>query len=156
MDQPSPAEFVRAPCVPDNQREMLLSFLEQYPSLARRSFSATRYCTAADRRRLWNEITEALNAEGPMQKTCVQWQLWWRKQVLAARRDYRAVDEAQSGFLCCSSKEIRGIRRALERMAAASEQQVRLQREILQQFCAIRAQTAAIAGALERLQGGQE
>ncbi|KAH6919836.1 hypothetical protein HPB50_029176 [Hyalomma asiaticum] len=142
MDQPSPAEFVRGPCVPDNQREMLLSFLEQYPSLARRSFSATRYCTAADRRRLWNEITEALNAEGSMQKTCVQWQLWWRKQVLAARRDYRAVDEAQ--------------RRALERMAAASEQQVRLQREILQQFCAIRAQTAAIAGALERLQGGQE
>ncbi|KAH6920750.1 hypothetical protein HPB50_028264 [Hyalomma asiaticum] len=65
---------------------MLLSFLEQYPSLAQRSFSATRYFTAADRRRLWREITEALNAEGPIRKTSEQWQLWWRKHVCGAAR----------------------------------------------------------------------
>ncbi|KAH6933216.1 hypothetical protein HPB50_013545 [Hyalomma asiaticum] len=75
---------------------MLLTFLEQYPSLAQRSFSATPYFTAADRRRLWREIAEALNAEGPIQKTSEQWQLWWRKQVFAALHDSRAVEEAQS------------------------------------------------------------
>ncbi|KAH6920656.1 hypothetical protein HPB50_028356 [Hyalomma asiaticum] len=73
MEEPSPA--VRGLPVPENQREMLLAFLEQYPSLAQRSFTATPYFTAADRRRLWREISEALNAEGPTQKTSEQWQL---------------------------------------------------------------------------------
>ncbi|KAH6947846.1 hypothetical protein HPB50_021831 [Hyalomma asiaticum] len=94
MEEPSPA--VRGPPVPENQREMLLAFLEQYPSLAQRSFTATPYFTAADRRRLWKDIAEALNAEGPTQKTSEQWQVWWRKQVFAARHDSRAVEEAQS------------------------------------------------------------
>ncbi|KAH6939774.1 hypothetical protein HPB50_021578 [Hyalomma asiaticum] len=54
--------------------------------------------------------------------------------------------------------EIHGIRTALERMAAAAEEQVQVQqqREIFQELRTIRAQTAGIGGALEKQQGGQD
>ncbi|KAH7976390.1 hypothetical protein HPB52_012913 [Rhipicephalus sanguineus] len=86
---------VRGPRVPDNQRELLLSFMEQHPELAVRASELTYEFTAADRRRLWGELSDALNSEGPVTKSAEQWQDWWRKQVHDARRDAAAVAEVQ-------------------------------------------------------------
>ncbi|KAH7976191.1 hypothetical protein HPB52_009531 [Rhipicephalus sanguineus] len=86
---------VRGPRVPDNQRELLLSFMEQHPELAVRASELTYEFTAGDRRRLWGELSDALNSEGPVTKSAEQWQDWWRKQVHDARRDAAAVAEVQ-------------------------------------------------------------
>ncbi|KAH7961249.1 hypothetical protein HPB52_006093 [Rhipicephalus sanguineus] len=86
---------VRGPRVPDNQRELLLSFMEQHPDLAVRASELTHEFTAEDRRRLWDELSDALNSEGPVTKSAEQWQDWWRKQVHDARRDAAAVAEVQ-------------------------------------------------------------
>ncbi|KAH7936271.1 hypothetical protein HPB52_021312 [Rhipicephalus sanguineus] len=81
--------------VPDNQRELLLVFMEQHPQLATRASEFTPDFTAAERHCLWLELADGLNREGPVTKSLDQWQDWWRKQVYDARQDAAAVAEVQ-------------------------------------------------------------
>ncbi|KAH7951290.1 hypothetical protein HPB52_007713 [Rhipicephalus sanguineus] len=81
--------------VPDNQRELLLVFMEQHPQLTTRASEFTPDFTAAERHRLWLELADVLNREGPVTKSLEQWQDWWRKQVYDARQDAAAVAEVQ-------------------------------------------------------------
>ncbi|KAH7936172.1 hypothetical protein HPB52_019443 [Rhipicephalus sanguineus] len=81
--------------VPDNQRELLLVFMEQHPHLATRASEFTPEFTAAERRRLWVELADVLNREGPVTKSLEQWQDGWRKQSHDARLDAAAVAEVQ-------------------------------------------------------------
>ncbi|KAH6945632.1 hypothetical protein HPB50_009335 [Hyalomma asiaticum] len=76
--------------------------------------------------------------------------------ALVAKAGSRGAARLQSHGGSAKAIQIHGIRTALERMAAAAEEQVQQQREILQELHTIRAQTAGIGGALEKQQGGQD
>ncbi|KAH6922130.1 hypothetical protein HPB50_009670 [Hyalomma asiaticum] len=79
------------PRVSDSQLEMVLGFMEQHPQLAQKSGELQRGWTTAHRRRLWQQLADSVNAEGPVTKTVEQWQDWWQKKV----HDAAAVAEAQ-------------------------------------------------------------
>ncbi|KAH7937052.1 hypothetical protein HPB49_007569 [Dermacentor silvarum] len=75
---------------------MVLAFVEQHLQLALRSSELGPGFTLADRRRLWQQLADVLNTEGPVVKTVDQWQDWWRKQqVYVARRDATAIAQEQ-------------------------------------------------------------
>ncbi|KAH7982025.1 hypothetical protein HPB52_002674 [Rhipicephalus sanguineus] len=59
----------RGPRVPEGQREIVLAFMEEHPQLVSRAVELGPHFTVADRRRLWQQLAEALNAEGPAQKS---------------------------------------------------------------------------------------
>ncbi|KAL1471197.1 hypothetical protein MTO96_023842 [Rhipicephalus appendiculatus] len=81
--------------VSGGQREIILAFMEQHPQLVSRAVELGPHFTLADRRRLWQQLEDALNAEGPARKETDGWQEWWRKQVHDARHDAAAVAEVQ-------------------------------------------------------------
>ncbi|KAL1479614.1 hypothetical protein MTO96_051711 [Rhipicephalus appendiculatus] len=85
----------RRPRVSEGQREIILAFMEQHPQLVSRAVELGPHFTLADRRRLWQQLADALNAEGPVRKEPDGWQEWWRKQVYDARHDAAAVAEVQ-------------------------------------------------------------
>ncbi|KAH7977951.1 hypothetical protein HPB49_004034 [Dermacentor silvarum] len=87
---------VKGPRVSEGQRETVLAFMEQHLLLALRSSELGPGFTLVHWRRLWQQLTDALNAEGPVVKTVDQWQDWWRKQqVYEARRDATAIAKEQ-------------------------------------------------------------
>ncbi|XP_049524032.1 uncharacterized protein LOC125945784 [Dermacentor silvarum] len=86
---------VKGPRVSEGHRETVLSFMEQHPQLASRSSELGPGFTAGDRRRLWQQLADVLNEQGPMVKAADQWQEWWRKQVYEARRDAIAIAQVQ-------------------------------------------------------------
>ncbi|KAH7956533.1 hypothetical protein HPB52_010197 [Rhipicephalus sanguineus] len=85
----------RGPRVSEGQREIVLAFMEEHPQLVSRAVELGPHFTVADRRRLWQQLADALNAEGPAQKRVDMWQEWWRKAVHDARHDAAAVAEVQ-------------------------------------------------------------
>ncbi|KAH7937401.1 hypothetical protein HPB49_011705 [Dermacentor silvarum] len=87
---------VKGPPVSDGQRETVLAFMEQHLQLALRSSELGPGFSLADRRRLWQQLADVLNTEGPVVKTVDQWQDWWRKQqVYEARHDPTAIAQEQ-------------------------------------------------------------
>ncbi|XP_075750003.1 uncharacterized protein LOC142814702 [Rhipicephalus microplus] len=83
--------------VSEGQRALVLAFMSEHPQLAAKAIELQHGVTVADRRRLWQELSDALNLEGPAQKSVDDWQAWWRRQVHEARRDAAAIKEAQTG-----------------------------------------------------------
>ncbi|XP_054931066.1 uncharacterized protein [Dermacentor andersoni] len=75
---------VKGPRVLQAQRETVVAFMEQHPLLAIRSSELGPRFTVGDRRRLWQQLADALKSEGPVVKTTEQWKEWSRKQVFAA------------------------------------------------------------------------
>ncbi|KAH7986425.1 hypothetical protein HPB49_025973 [Dermacentor silvarum] len=65
---------VKGPRVSEGQRETVLSFMEQHPQLASRSSELGPGFTAGDRRRLWQQLADVLNEQGPVVKAADQWQ----------------------------------------------------------------------------------
>ncbi|KAH7980536.1 hypothetical protein HPB49_017017 [Dermacentor silvarum] len=59
---------VKGPRVSEGQRETVLAFMEEHLQLALRSSELV------DRRRLWQQLADALNTEGPVVKTVDQLQ----------------------------------------------------------------------------------
>lgn len=98
------------PRASDRQKELIITFLEEHPSLVRlqclrRSRGLGPELTVDERQRLWRQLAAKTNAEGPLSKTANQWQLWWRKQVHDARHRAAAVQDNEriTGF-CYLSK----------------------------------------------------
>lgn len=98
------------PRASDRQKELIITFLEEHPSMVRlqclrRSRELGPELTVDERQRLWRQLAAKTNAEGPLSKTANQWQLWWRKQVHDARHRAAAVKENEriTGF-CYLSK----------------------------------------------------
>ncbi|KAH7949181.1 hypothetical protein HPB49_006220 [Dermacentor silvarum] len=88
---------VKGSGVSEGQREMVLAFMEQHLQLALRSSKLGLGFTLIDRRRLWQQLADALNTERPVVKTVDQWQDWWRKQqICEARRDDTAIAQEKS------------------------------------------------------------
>ncbi|XP_075527115.1 uncharacterized protein LOC142559400 [Dermacentor variabilis] len=85
----------KGPRVSEAQRETVVAFMEQHPQLAIRSSELGPRFTVGDRRRLWQQLADALNSEGPVVKSTEQWQEWWRKQAFEARRDAAAIAQEQ-------------------------------------------------------------
>ncbi|XP_075739792.1 uncharacterized protein LOC142785238 isoform X1 [Rhipicephalus microplus] len=83
--------------VSEGQRALVLAFMSEHPQLAAKAIELQHGVTVADRRRLWQELSDALNLEGPAQKSADDWQACWRRQVHEARRDAAAIKEAQTG-----------------------------------------------------------
>ncbi|KAH7986408.1 hypothetical protein HPB49_025980 [Dermacentor silvarum] len=81
---------VKGPRVSKGQRETVLAFMEQHLQLALRSSELGPGFSLVDRRRLWQQLADALNTEGPVVKTVDQWQ-----QVYEARRDATAIAQGQ-------------------------------------------------------------
>ncbi|KAH7934278.1 hypothetical protein HPB49_024298 [Dermacentor silvarum] len=86
---------VKGPRVSEGQRETVLSLMEQHPQLASRSSELGPGFTAGDRRRLWQQLADVLNEQGPVVKASDQWQEWWHKQIYEARRDATAIAQVQ-------------------------------------------------------------
>ncbi|XP_075554334.1 uncharacterized protein LOC142587319 [Dermacentor variabilis] len=86
---------VERPHVLEVQREMVVASMEKHPQLALRSSELGLRFTVGNRRRLWQQLTDALNREGPFVKTTEQWQEWWRKQEYEAHRDAAAIAQEQ-------------------------------------------------------------
>nr|XP_037279729.1 uncharacterized protein LOC119172683 [Rhipicephalus microplus] len=53
--------------------------MSEHPQLAAKAIELQHGVTVADRRRLWQELSDALNLEGPAQKSVDDWQAWWRR-----------------------------------------------------------------------------
>ncbi|KAH7949384.1 hypothetical protein HPB49_008941 [Dermacentor silvarum] len=81
---------VKGPRVSEGQRETVLAFMEQNLQLALRSSELGPGFIPVDRRRLWQQLADALNAEGPVVKTVDQWQ-----QVYEACHDATAIAKGQ-------------------------------------------------------------
>ncbi|KAK8759059.1 hypothetical protein V5799_003309, partial [Amblyomma americanum] len=79
------------------QEEMLLDFLEQHSFLARASTKLSQSLTAARRRALWDEITEALNRAGPAVKTAEHWRQSWRQICCRKRAELAHLRAGQGG-----------------------------------------------------------
>ncbi|KAH7953662.1 hypothetical protein HPB49_010913 [Dermacentor silvarum] len=86
---------VKGPRVSEGQRKTVLAFMKQYPQLASRSSELGPGFTTGDRRRLWQQLADVLNEEGPVMNAVDQWQEWWRKRVYEARRDATAIAQVQ-------------------------------------------------------------
>ncbi|KAH7985514.1 hypothetical protein HPB49_026376 [Dermacentor silvarum] len=80
----------KGPRVSEDQRETVLAFTEQHLQLALRSSELGPGFILVHRRRLWQQLADALNTEGPVVKTVDQWQ-----QVYEARRDATAIAQGQ-------------------------------------------------------------
>lgn len=78
--------------VSEGQRALVLAFMSEHPQLAAKAIELQHGVTVADRRRLWQELSDALNHEVPAQ----EWQAWWRRPVHEARRDTAAIRDAQT------------------------------------------------------------
>nr|XP_054921061.1 uncharacterized protein LOC129381872 [Dermacentor andersoni] len=85
----------KGPRVSEAQKETVVAFMQEHPPLAVRSSELGPRFTAGDRRRLWQQLAEQLNTQGPVVKTVEQWQEWWRKQVFEARRNAAALAQEQ-------------------------------------------------------------
>ncbi|XP_065311568.1 uncharacterized protein [Dermacentor albipictus] len=85
------------PHVSERQREILLSFVEEHPYLAKASCVLGQQLTAARKEELWQQVTALLNTEGPAVKTAAQWRGVWKKDVYKARRDAAALHAESSG-----------------------------------------------------------
>ncbi|KAH6920837.1 hypothetical protein HPB50_028176 [Hyalomma asiaticum] len=83
------------PRVSESQRELVLAFMEEHPEVTHKAAELQHGLTVAYKRRLWQQLADTLNAEGPVVKTTLQWQEWWRRQLHEARHDAAAVTEAQ-------------------------------------------------------------
>ncbi|XP_075740830.1 uncharacterized protein LOC142787110 isoform X3 [Rhipicephalus microplus] len=81
--------------VSEAQRAIVLAFMEEHPQLAAKAIELGHGFT--DPGRLWQELSDALNREGPAHKKPDEWQAWWGRQVHEARRDAAAIKEAQTG-----------------------------------------------------------
>ncbi|XP_075747212.1 uncharacterized protein LOC142804308 [Rhipicephalus microplus] len=90
--------------VSETQRALVLAFMDEHPQLAAETIELRRGVTVDDRRRLWQNLSDALNHEGPAQ----EWQARWRRQVQEARRDAAAIREAQTGTGGCRLPGFRG------------------------------------------------
>ncbi|KAH7981375.1 hypothetical protein HPB49_023473 [Dermacentor silvarum] len=87
---------VKEPRVSEGQQKPVLDFMKQHLQLALRSSELGPGFTLVDRRRLWQQLADALNVEGPVVKTVDQWQDWWRKQqAYEAGRDTTAIAQDQ-------------------------------------------------------------
>ncbi|KAH7937487.1 hypothetical protein HPB49_017211 [Dermacentor silvarum] len=80
------------PRVSEGQRETVLAFMEPHLQLALRSSELGPGFSLVDRRRLWQQLADVLNAEGPVVKTVDQWR---KQQVYEARRDATAIAQEQ-------------------------------------------------------------
>ncbi|KAL1446499.1 hypothetical protein MTO96_028809 [Rhipicephalus appendiculatus] len=69
--------------------------MEQHPQLLSRAVELGPNLTIAERQRLWQQLADALNAEGPAHKKVDMWQEWGCKQVHDACHDSAAVTEVQ-------------------------------------------------------------
>ncbi|XP_075749206.1 uncharacterized protein LOC142814369 [Rhipicephalus microplus] len=67
--------------------------MDEHPQLVANAIELRHGVTVAERRRLWQELSDALNHEVPAQ----EWQAWWRRPVHEARRDTAAIRDAQTG-----------------------------------------------------------
>ncbi|XP_070392599.1 uncharacterized protein [Dermacentor albipictus] len=85
------------PHVSARQRELLVSFVEEHPYLAKASCVLGQQLTAARKEELWQQVTALLNAEGPAVKTAAQWRGVWKEDVYNARRDAAALHAESSG-----------------------------------------------------------
>nr|XP_054926012.1 uncharacterized protein LOC126529728 [Dermacentor andersoni] len=85
----------KGPRVSEAQKETVVAFMEAHPQLAIRSSELGPRFTAGDRRRLWQQLADQLNTQGPVVKTTEQGQEWWRKQVFEARRNAAALAQEQ-------------------------------------------------------------
>ncbi|XP_075546201.1 uncharacterized protein LOC142579660 [Dermacentor variabilis] len=85
----------KGPRVSEAQKETVVAFMQEHPQLAIRSSELGPRFTAGDRRRLWQQLADQLNTQGPVVKTVEQWQEWWRKQVFEARRNAAALAQEQ-------------------------------------------------------------
>ncbi|KAH7981925.1 hypothetical protein HPB52_001806 [Rhipicephalus sanguineus] len=96
----------RGPRVSEGQREIVLAFMEEHPQLVSRAVELGPHFTVADRRRLWQQLADALNAEGPAQKrTLHRIELSTTRLAIAAER----TAAAQEGIL----QELRHLAEAL-------------------------------------------
>ncbi|KAH7938311.1 hypothetical protein HPB49_022434 [Dermacentor silvarum] len=80
------------PRVSEGQRETVLAFMEPHLQLALRSSELGPGFSLVDRRQLWQQLADVLNAEGPVVKTVDQWR---KQQVYEARRDATAIAQEQ-------------------------------------------------------------
>nr|XP_054927555.1 uncharacterized protein LOC129385215 [Dermacentor andersoni] len=85
------------PHVSERQREILVSFVEEHPYLAKASCVLGQQLTAARKEELWQQVTALLNTEGPAVKTAAQWRGVWKKDVYKARRDAAALHAESRG-----------------------------------------------------------
>ncbi|XP_054931063.1 uncharacterized protein [Dermacentor andersoni] len=85
------------PHVSERQREILVSFVEEHPYLAKASCVLGQQLTAARKEELWQQVTALLNTEGPAVKTAAQWRAVWKKDVYKARRDAAALHAESRG-----------------------------------------------------------
>ncbi|KAH6919965.1 hypothetical protein HPB50_029048 [Hyalomma asiaticum] len=67
------------PRVYESQRKLALAFMEQHPEVAQKAAELQHGLTVAYKRRLWQQLADTLYAEGPVIKTTLQWQEWWRR-----------------------------------------------------------------------------
>ncbi|KAH6933236.1 hypothetical protein HPB50_013802 [Hyalomma asiaticum] len=94
--------------VSESHRELVLAFMEQHPEVAHNTAELQHGLTVTYKRRLWQHLADTLNAQGPVMKTTLQWQEWWRRQLHEARHDAAAVTEAQR---CTGGGRAPGFRR---------------------------------------------
>nr|XP_054924945.1 uncharacterized protein LOC129383936 [Dermacentor andersoni] len=85
------------PHVSPRQRTLLVEFMEQHPWLVKGSSVLTPEVTKASKARLWRELAEILNAEGPAMKTADQWRQFWKKEVYNSRHDAAVVAAEHRG-----------------------------------------------------------
>ncbi|KAH7937073.1 hypothetical protein HPB49_007742 [Dermacentor silvarum] len=78
--------------VSEGQWETMLAFMEQHLQLALRSSELGPGFSLVDQGRLWQQLADVLNAEGPVVKTVDQWR---KQQVYEARRDATAIAQEQ-------------------------------------------------------------
>ncbi|XP_065287759.1 uncharacterized protein [Dermacentor albipictus] len=90
-------DVVLGPHVSHRQKELLVSFMEEHPYLAKASCVLGPMLTVARRSELWNELAALLHMEGPAVKTAAQWRQYWKKETYSSRHDAAVLSAEQQG-----------------------------------------------------------
>ncbi|KAG0434237.1 hypothetical protein HPB47_019247 [Ixodes persulcatus] len=85
------------PRVSSIQLDILISFMEDHPQLARACTELTAEFTRDRRTLWWAELVRRLNSQGPANKTRAEWQQFWGAKVRVAKSKAGILNEDGRG-----------------------------------------------------------
>ncbi|KAG0443684.1 hypothetical protein HPB47_014641 [Ixodes persulcatus] len=85
------------PRVPSIQLNILISFMEDHPQLARACTELTAEFTRDRRTLWWAELVRRHNSQGPANKTRAEWQQFWGAKVIVAKSKAGILSEDGRG-----------------------------------------------------------